>query len=394
MPKPIFIASAKRTAVGAFNGCFSHTPATELGSASIRGCMRDLPKLSDTLDQAYFGCVLTAGLGQAPARQAVLGAGLPHSTPCTTINKVCGSSMQTVIFGINTIAAEQASVVLAGGFENMSRAPYLLPQARQGYRLGHAELKDHMLKDGLEDAYQNAQSMAYFAEQCAEHYGIDREQQDAFAMQSLQRSQQAIKENRFAAEIAPVSVQQKKQDVVITSDQGPQSFSIDKIPTLKPIVKADGSITAANASSISDGAASLVLADKIGCQQLQAQPMARIVAQSSYAHQPQWFTTAPIEAIKAVAQRAQWDLATVDLFEINEAFAVVALVTQQALDIPLEKINIHGGACALGHPIGASGARIIVTLIHALEQHQLKRGIASLCIGGGEATAIAIELID
>jgi len=236
--------------------------------------------------------------------------------------------------------------------------------------------------------------MAYFAEQCAEHYGIGREQQDAFAMQSLQRSQKAIKENRFAEEIAPVSIQQKKQEVIITSDQGPQSFSIDKIPTLKPIVKADGSITAANASSISDGAASLVLADETGCQQLQVQPMARIVAQSSYAHQPQWFTTAPIEAIKAVAQRAQWDLASVDLFEINEAFAVVALVTQQALDIPHEKINIHGGACALGHPIGASGARIIVTLIHALKQHQLKRGIASLCIGGGEATAIAIELID
>jgi acetyl-CoA C-acetyltransferase len=335
--------------------------------------------------------VLPAGVGQAPARQAALGAALPDSVPCTTVSKVCGSGMKAVMLGHDAIAAGSAEIVLAGGMENMSRAPYLLDRARQGYRLGHGKLLDHMFVDGLEDAYDPGRLMGEFAEDTASAYQFTREQQDDFALTSLDRAGRAAAEGSFAAEIAPFEVKSRGASTEITSDEGPANARPDKIPQLKPAFREDGTITAANASSISDGAAALILMRRSDAEKRGARPLAAIVGQASHADAPPKFTTAPIGAMRTLLDRVGWTADSVDLFEINEAFAVVTMAAMRDLDIPHDKVNVHGGACALGHPIGCSGARIMVTLLAALEKYDLQRGVASLCIGGGEATAIAVE---
>ena len=390
--KPI-ILSALRTPIGQFRGCFSSIEAPKLGAEVIKAIVNSNPALTDCVDQIIMGCVLSAGLGQAPARQSCLGAALPYSTHCTTINKMCGSGMQSVIFAHDAILSGSARVVIAGGFENMTLSPYLLKKARTGYRLGHDTLYDHMMLDGLEDAYTPGRPMGHFAEQCAKKYGFTREEQDQFAMESCSRALNAQKKSFFEDEICPVSVDIKGQEHSVIHDEGPQKTNTDKIPCLKPVFAKDGTITAANASSISDGAAALTIVSESFVQQKNLTGMARIIAHHTHAQEPEWFTTAPIFAIKSVLNKANWTLSEVDLFEINEAFAVVTMAAMRELELPHSKVNVNGGACILGHPIGASGARIIVTLVHALKQRGLKRGIAALCIGGGEATALAIELI-
>lgn len=384
---PVVIVSAARTPMGGFQGDFASLTAPELGSAAIEAAVSRAGLKPDQIDEVLMGCVLPAGQGQAPARQASLKAGLPLSTGCTTINKMCGSGLKAVMLAHDLLRAETNNIMVAGGMESMTNAPYLLPKARGGYRMGHGQVIDHMFMDGLEDAYDKGKLMGGFAELCASEYKFTREEQDAFAIESLKRAQRAD----FTNEIAPVKVMKGKAEEVVAIDEQPGKARLDKIPTLKPAFKPDGTVTAANASSISDGAAALVLMRQSQAEKMGVAIKARIVGHSTYAQEPSWFTTAPVGALKKLATKTGWDLADVDLFEINEAFAVVTMAAMKELSLPHEKVNVHGGACALGHPIGASGARVLVTLLAALEKYDLKRGMATLCIGGGEAVAVAVE---
>ena len=392
MSQPIAILSASRTPMGGMMGSLADVSAPELGAVAIRAAMAQSGLDNSQIDEVLMGCVLSAGLGQAPARQAALAAGLAQSTACTTINKVCGSAMKSIMMASNALRAGQASAVVAGGMESMSRAPYLIPQGRQGYRFGHGQLLDHMQFDGLQDAYQGV-AMGLFAEKCAGKYTFTREMQDAYAIESLRRANLAIANGWFSNEIAPVTIASRRGDTVVDTDEQPGKAKPEKIPQLNPAFDKNGTVTAANASSISDGAAALTLmmADEAEARGLR--PIALIHGFDKSAHEPEWFTTAPVSAINKTLKRVGWAVSDVDLWEINEAFAVVAMAAMQEIGIPHDKLNVHGGACALGHPIGASGSRIIVTLIHALQQHGGKKGIASLCIGGGEATAMALELV-
>ena len=390
---PVVIVSAARTPMGGFQGDFKGLTAPQLGAAAIRAAVERAGVAGDGVEEVLFGCVLSAGLGQAPARQAALGAGLDMGTRCTTLNKMCGSGMEATILGHDRLLAGSADVVVAGGMESMSNAPYLLDRARSGYRMGHGRVLDHMFLDGLEDAYDRGRLMGTFAEDCAQTHGFTREAQDDFAVASLTRAQQAIKDGSFSAEIVPVQVTVGKEQRLISDDEQPPKANLAKIPTLKPAFREGGTVTAANSSSISDGAAALVLMRRSEAQKRGLKPLAVIHGHAAFADEPGLFPTAPVGAIKRLMTKTGWDLGTVDLFEINEAFAVVSLVTMSALDIPHSKVNIYGGACALGHPIGASGARILVTLLSALRQQKATRGVAAICIGGGEATAIAVECL-
>ena len=380
MADTIIIAGAARTPMGGFQGELAWLTAPQLGAAAISAVLN-----GQVPDEVIMGCVLPAGLGQAPARQAALGAGLPVSVPATTVNKMCGSGMKAVMLAYDAIAAGSADMVIAGGMESMSNAPYLLPKARTGLRMGHGEVKDHMFLDGLEDAYDKGRLMGSFAEDAATHYQFTRQMQDDYALASLDRALKAD----FSAEITPVETRAG----LITHDEQPAKARPEKIPALKPAFAKDGTVTAANASSISDGAAALLLARESVAQARGLTPVARLMGHASHAEAPAWFSRAPVGVIRKLLEKVGWNTNEVDLFEVNEAFAVVALIAMHDLGIPHEKLNVHGGACALGHPIGASGARIIVTLINALKQRGLKRGVAAVCIGGGEATAVAIELI-
>ena len=391
---PIVIVSAVRTPMGGLQGDLKSLTAPQLGAAAIRAAVERAGIDAGSVEQVLFGCVLPAGLGQAPARQAALGAGLDKGTTCTTLNKMCGSGMQAAIMGHDLLLAGSAEVVVAGGMESMSNAPYLLDKARSGYRMGHGKIIDHMFFDGLEDAYDKGRLMGTFAEDCAGANGFSRQAQDDFAIASLTRAQQAIKDGSFAAEIVPVEVTVGKEKVLISDDEQPPKARLDKIPQLKPAFREGGTVTAANASSISDGAAALVLMRQSRATRLGLKPLAVIHGHAAFADTPALFPTAPIGAIEKLMQRTGWNLGDVDLFEINEAFAVVTLAAMHALDLPHGKVNVHGGACALGHPIGASGARILVTLLSALRQKGLRRGVAAICIGGGEATAMAVEILD
>ncbi|QGX41606.1 acetyl-CoA C-acetyltransferase [Permianibacter aggregans] len=390
---PIVIVSVARTPMGGFQGSLSALSAPELGAHAIKAALSRANLAAEQVDEVLMGCVLHAGLGQAPARQASIGAGIPKSVPCTTISKVCGSGMKAVMFAHDAILAGSNHVLVAGGMESMSNAPYLLPKARGGMRLGHGQVLDHMFFDGLEDAYDKGRLMGTFAEETAKAYGFSREQQDEFAITSTKRAQQAIADGSFDWEVEPVTVADRKGEVVVKIDEQPGNAKIDKIPTLKPAFAKDGTVTAANSSSISDGAAALVLMRESEAKKRGLTPLARIHGHASHARQPAQFTTAPVGAIEKLFEKTGWSDAHVDLYEINEAFAVVTMAAMKDLKIDQNKVNVHGGACALGHPIGASGARLIVTLIGALRTHGKKRGVASLCIGGGEATAMAIELI-
>ncbi|RCS58591.1 acetyl-CoA C-acyltransferase [Parvibium lacunae] len=397
MLNEVWIAAAKRTPIGAFQGELARYRAPELAAQAIAGMISAAPPLTHSVQQVTLGCVLPAGLGQAPARQAALAAGLGQHVACTTINKMCGSGMQAVILAHDQIRAGSLNSALAGGMESMSQAPYLTPKARQGLRLGHSQLIDHLFFDGLEDAYArdeqgNRYLMGWFAEQCADEFGFTRAQQDHFAIRSTTRAQTATQSGWFAPEIIPLIPPGAGPETIAT-DEGPRRAKLDKVSQLRPAFRANGTITAANASSISDGAAALWLLSAAQARALGQVGLARIVAHATYAQAPEKFTTAPIGAIQAVLARAGWAAHEVDLYEINEAFAVVTMAAQTHFGLADEQVNVWGGACALGHPIGASGARILVTLIHALQQRGLKRGIASLCIGGGEATAIALELL-
>ncbi|HAT9333559.1 TPA: acetyl-CoA C-acyltransferase [Legionella pneumophila subsp. pneumophila] len=389
----VVIVAAKRTPMGAMLGNLSALSSPELGAIAHMAVLSQSGIAPAEIDEVISGCVLQAGIGQAPARQAAIKAGIPNSAGATTINKMCGSGMKAVMFAHDLIKAGTANVVLASGMESMSNAPYLLSKARAGYRLGHGELKDHMFLDGLEDAYDKGQLMGCFAETTAKHFNFSREQQDEYALRSMNRALKAIENGAFREEIAPVTLTTRKGDVTIDVDEGPDAAKLAKIPQLKPAFQADGTVTAANSSSISDGAASLILMSASNAEKRGIKPLAKIIAHASHSQAPQWFTTAPVDAIRKVMNKASWKQDDVDLFEINEAFAVVAMAAITQLELNPEQVNIHGGACALGHPIGASGARILVTLMHALKHQGKKRGIASLCIGGGEATAMAIELI-
>ena len=390
---PIVIVSVARTPMGGFQGELKGLTAPQLGAVAIRAAVERAGVALDGVEEVLFGCVLSAGLGQAPARQAALGAGLDKGTRCTTLNKMCGSGMEATILAHDRLLAGSVEVVVAGGMESMSNAPYLLDRARSGYRMGHGRVLDHMFLDGLEDAYDRGRLMGTFAEDCAQAHGFSREAQDAFAVASLTRAQQAIRDERFSDEIVPVPVTVGKESRQIIDDEQPPKANLAKIPTLKPAFREGGTVTAANSSSISDGAAALLLMRRSHAQTLGLQPLAVIHGHAAFADEPGLFPTAPVGAIKRLMSKTGWNLSEVDLFEINEAFAVVSLVTMSELDIPHSKVNIHGGACALGHPIGASGARILVTLISALRKHKLKRGVAAICIGGGEATAIAVECL-
>lgn len=391
---PIVIVSAVRTPMGGLQGELSSLSAVQLGSAAIGAAIERAGVEAHSVDQVLFGCVLPAGLGQAPARQAALGAGLGKHTTCTTLNKMCGSGMQAAMLAHDLLAAGTADMVVAGGMESMSNAPYLLDKARGGYRMGHAKVIDHMFMDGLEDAYDKGRLMGTFAEDCAQANGFSRKDQDDFAIASLTRAQQAILSGRFADEIVPVEVTQGKQRRLVKDDEQPPKARLDKIAQLRPAFRDGGTVTAANASSISDGAAALVLMRRSEAHKRGLKPMAIIHGHAAFADAPALFPTAPIGAIDKLIKRTGWALSDVDLFEINEAFAVVTLAAMKHLDLPHNKVNIHGGACALGHPIGASGARILVTLLHALRQNNLRRGVAAICIGGGEATAMAVECLE
>ncbi|MGN7956411.1 acetyl-CoA C-acyltransferase [Agrobacterium tumefaciens] len=381
---PVVIVGAARTAMGGFQGEFKSVTASDLGAAAIRAAIERAAIPSSDIDDVLMGCVLTAGQGQAPARQAAIAAGIPNSIGATTINKMCGSGMKAIMLAHDQLAAESSSIVLAGGMESMSNAPYLLDRARNGYRLGHGKLTDHMFLDGLEDAYDKGRLMGTFAEDCAQDYQFTRAMQDDYALASLERARRAIAEGAFEAEITPVG------DVAV--DEQPGKARPEKIPQLKPAFRDGGTVTAANSSSISDGAAALVLMRRSEAERRGLSPLASIIGQASYADAPAGYPTAPIGAMKKLFEKTGWAAKDVDLFEINEAFAVVVMAAMRDLDLPHEKVNVHGGACALGHPIGASGARIVVTLLAALQRHGLKRGVAAVCIGGGEATALGIEL--
>ncbi len=386
----IAIVAARRTPMGAFQGSLSAVSATDLSAAATRAAVADAGIDAGDINEVLLGCVLPAGLGQAPARQAALAGGLPLGVPCTTVNKVCGSGMKTVMLGNDLIRAGSADIVLAGGMESMSNAPYLMPKARAGYRMGHQEILDHMFYDGLQSPF-DGNMMGHFAEETAKKYGFTREQQDAFAVESVTRAKAAAASGGFANEITPVTVTSRKGDTVVSADEGPATINVEKIPGLRPAFAKDGTVTAASSSSISDGAASLLLMSDAALQASGAKPLARIVGHSGFAQDPAWFTTSPVFAIKALHEALGWQPDNVDLYEINEAFACVTMAAMHDLKLPHEKVNVNGGACALGHPIGASGARLIVTLVHALRARGGGRGIASLCIGGGEAVAIGIE---
>ena len=388
----VYIVAARRTPIGAFQGALAAMTAPQLGAAAVRGALERAGISGAQIDEVLLGCVLPAGLGQAPARQVSLGAGIPNSVPCTTVNKVCGSGMKTVMLGCDAIRAGSARVIVAGGIESMTNAPYLLPKARGGYRMGHGEVLDHMFYDGLQNPYDGA-LMGNFADATARKYNFSRAQQDAYAAESVRRALVACESGAFRDEIVAVTVKSRKGEQLVERDEPPFACDISKIPQLKPAFGKDGTVTAASSSSIADGAAALILMSESALRAANVTPLARVLAYASHAHAPEWFTTAPAGAIQRVLQAADWRTEDVDLFEINEAFAIVTMAAMSELALPHEKVNVNGGACALGHPIGASGARILVTLLHALRARKLQRGIASLCIGGGEATAIAIEAV-
>jgi len=390
---PIVIAGAARTPMGDLQGAFTAAPATMLGAAAIRAAIERAGIKPAEVEEVFMGCVLPAGLGQAPARQASLGAGIPIATPCTTINKMCGSGMKAAILAHDLITLGNANIMVAGGMESMSNAPYMLEKGRAGYRLGHGRVLDHMFFDGLEDAYEKGKLMGEFAEDIVEKYGFTRQAQDDYAIASLTRAQQAIKDGTFKAEIVPVTVKGHKGETVVENDEAPFKKQIDKLPVLKPAFRKNGTVTAGNASAISDGAAALVLMRLSEAERRGIKPLAKIVGHAGIAQEPYLFTTAPVFAIHKLLEKVGWNTRDVDLYEINEAFACVTMVALQDLDLSHDNVNIHGGAVALGHPIGASGARIVVTLLNALQKYDLKRGIACLCIGGGEATALAVERI-
>ena len=392
MSEAVMILSAKRTPVGAFMGALAPLSAPQLGSAAIRAAVEAAGIEASELEETLMGCVLPAGLGQAPARQAALGAGVPIQVPATTVNKMCGSAMKAIMIGADQIASGGAKLLVAGGLESMSNAPYLLPKARAGYRMGHGEVLDHMFYDGLQSPW-DGRLMGCFADATAEKYGFTRAAQDAFAAESVRRAQRALQAGEFDAEVTPVSVKGRKGVTLVARDETPANCDLSKITQLKPAFGPNGTVTAASSSSISDGAAAVVLARESTASQAKLRPMARLVAWSSSALAPEWFTIAPVAAIEKVLKIAGWGVGEVDLFEINEAFAVVAMAAMQDLNIDHQRLNVNGGACALGHPIGATGARIITTLIHALRKRGGRRGVAALCIGGGEATAVAIELL-
>lgn len=389
----IVIVSLARTPQANLLGALKDISAVQLGATAIKAAVERSGLSPADIQEVFMGCVLPAGLGQAPARQAALTAGLSTATPCTTINKVCGSGMKAVMLAHDGLSLGYFAIAVAGGMESMTNAPYLLAKARQGYRFGHAEIMDHMTLDGLEDAYDKGRAMGVFAEQCAKHYHFSRAEQDQFATTSLQRAKHAIETQAFAKEITPVIIKTRQGEQIVDTDEHPGSVKIEKIPQLPPAFLKDGTVTAANSSSIADGAAALVLMRESEAKKRGVQPLARIIAHTTFAKKPEEFTTAPIDAIRNLLNRIDWTIDQVDLFEINEAFAVVAMAAMHDLKIPTEKLNVFGGGCALGHPIGATGARILVTLISALQQKKGHRGIAALCIGGGEATAVAIELI-
>jgi len=388
----VVIVAAKRTPIGAFQGVLADATAQDLGAAAIAGAVADSGIDAAEIDQVFMGCVLPAGLGQAPARQAAISAGIPTGTACTTVNKMCGSAMATIMLGHDLLRAESAKIIVAGGMESMSNAPYLLPKARSGYRMGHQQALDHMFYDGLQDPWEGLM-MGHYADATAEKYGFSREDQDKFAIESVTRAQAAVADGIFDAEIVPMTIKSRKGESIVTTDETPGAVSVDKIPTLRPAFNKDGTVTAATSSSISDGAAATVLMTASEAERRGIEPMARLVGHSSFAHEPRWFTTAPVSAIKNLQDKLGWNTEDVDLYEINEAFAVVAMAAMHDVGIDHSKLNVNGGACAMGHPIGATGARITTTLLYALKARHLNRGIASLCIGGGEAVAIGVELI-
>ncbi|QOV94974.1 acetyl-CoA C-acyltransferase [Novosphingobium sp. ES2-1] len=390
---PVVILSYARTPMGAMQGALADVSATDLGATAVKAAVERAGVSPDGIDRIYMGCVLPAGLGQAPARQAAIKAGLPKSVQATTVNKVCGSGMQTIIMGAEALASGSVDVVVAGGMESMTNAPYLLKKHRSGARIGHDTAYDHMFLDGLEDAYEAGRAMGTFAQDTANAYQLTREQQDTYTVESLRRAQTAVADGTFKDEIAPVTVKTRAGEVTVDTDEAPGKGRPDKIPSLKPAFAKDGTITAATSSSISDGAAAVVLARESTAKAAGLAPVAKVVALAAHAQEPKDFTTAPVGAIQKVLDKAGWSIADVDLFEVNEAFACVAMFAMHDLGIPHEKINVHGGATALGHPIGASGTRIVTTLIAALRKHGKTKGVASLCIGGGEATALAIELV-
>jgi acetyl-CoA C-acetyltransferase len=388
---PIVITGMARTAMGGFQGELAPLSAPQLGAAAIRAALARAEVAAEEVDEVIMGCVLPAGQGQAPARQASFGAGVPESVGCTTINKMCGSGMKAAMLAHDLIAAGSGRVMVAGGMESMSNAPYLLTKARGGYRMGHGQILDHMFLDGLEDAYDKGRLMGTYAEDTAQHYQFTREAQDAFAIRSLKRAQGASADGTAAREITPVTVKTRKAEAMVESDEQPRTANLDKIPNLKPAFREGGTVTAANSSSISDGAAALVLMKRSEAERRRLTPLAVVRGHASHAQAPAWFTTAPIGAIEKLLAKLGWTSAAAELYEINEAFAVVTMAAMRDLDLPADKVNVHGGACALGHPVGASGARILVTLLNALDKYDLDKGVAALCIGGGEATAVALE---
>ena len=390
---PIVIVGTARTAIGGFQGALASLTAPQLGSAAIKAAVSRAGIDARDVSEVLMGCVLPAGQGQAPARQASIGAGLPQSVPCTTVNKMCGSGMKTVMMGFDALHVRPQDVIVAGGLESMTNAPYLLPKMRSGARLGHAEVKDHLFLDGLEDAFDKGRLMGTFAEDTAQHYQFTREAQDAFAIESLKRAKTANEDGSFAKEIVAVTVKTRSGSTQVTRDEQPFTADATKIPKLKPAFRDGGTVTAANSSSISDGAAALVLMRASEAKRRKLPPLARIVGTCSVAQAPAWFTTAPVGAIKKLLEQVGWSAAEVGLYEVNEAFAVVTMAAMRDVGIPHEKMNVHGGACALGHPVGASGARILITLLHAMQKHGQTKGVAALCIGGGEATAMAVELV-
>ncbi|MBU6211861.1 MAG: acetyl-CoA C-acyltransferase [Gammaproteobacteria bacterium] len=392
MSDSVVILAAQRTPIGAFQGVFSPVTAPQLGAVAIRGAIEAAGITPEQVDEVIMGCVLPAGLGQAPARQAAIAAGIPTSVPATTMNKMCGSALKAIMMAADQIRAGEAGVMVAGGLESMTNAPYLLPKARSGYRMGHGEVLDHMFYDGLQSAW-DGQMMGCFAENTAGRYQFSRADQDAFAAESVRRALAAVESGAFTKEIVPVTVKGRKGEVVVDRDETPFTCDIAKIPQLKPAFRKDGTVTAASSSSISDGAAAVVLASESAAAKIGAKPLAKIIAYASHSQEPEWFTIAPVGAIQKVLARTGWKASDVDLFEVNEAFAAVAMSAAKDIGISADKLNVNGGACALGHPVGATGARIVATLLHALIARGGRRGIASLCIGGGEAVAIAIERI-
>jgi acetyl-CoA C-acetyltransferase len=392
MPEALVILAARRTPIGAFQGALSTVSATQLGTVAAKAALADSGLGPDAIDEVIFGCVLPAGLGQAPARQAAVGAGIALDVPATTINKMCGSGMKAVMMGADQIRAGSARFVLAGGLESMSNAPYLLPKARGGYRMGHGEIYDHMFYDGLQSPW-DGKAMGCFADATSAKYGFTREDQDAFAAESVRRAQRAVRDGDFAAEVAPVSVKSRKGEQLVEQDETPFTVDVAKIPNLKPAFNKDGTVTAASSSSISDGAAAVVLASEAAAAAAGLRPIARLVVYASHAQAPEWFTTAPGPSIQKALDQAGWKTTDVDLYEINEAFACVAMAAMKDLGLSHDRVNVNGGACAMGHPVGATGARLITTLVHALRKRGLRRGVATQCIGGGEACAVAIELV-